>query len=138
MDKQDINKRILEFQQGTVFPDGDLTNQFIEVAKKSLLFHSPASLRMPVPDYKNLCIKTSEFTMYEVGLLLRIVEQRSANDLGMDAIDYCEFQEYLIDLATTWRSIEEPKEQSLKREFEAKQNMEQKNSGRTIEMSKPN
>lgn len=136
MDKKQLQERYAEFQRATKYPSDKYHENFTEWFNKAIRYASPAVIKMSVTEFIEISNKQKEdLTLWDLGAVFHIMEIRTAADLEMSMSEYCDYMTAVSDMIKIWRDIVGPKQEALNREFEAKQRMEQENSGRTIEMS---
>lgn len=137
MNKQEINKRFLDFQQSTKF--GKLPKGFLELARTALMFSNPAQTKIPISEFKEICSK-SEFTLYDLGYVLHAMEIRTALDMGMELDEYCDYMVMIEETVKEWRAIVAPEQERLQKELEeyqAKQaEVVETKKGKTISLVK--
>lgn len=135
MDKKQLQERYAEFQRATLYPAEYVHPDTTDWIKKSMIFHSPASLKMTVSDYVALVNRPADsLTLWDLAVAFHAMEIRTAGEMNMNLTEYCDYMTAVNNMIEAWRKIVEPKWNAMQREFDAKQKIEEK-SGRAIEMS---
>lgn len=119
-----MNEKMLEFQQKNTFPSSSLPDWFIEACHKAMLFFSPPSAKMLVEDFTAMVAKT-EYTLYDMGFILHVMEMRTAKDMGMDLPAYCAYMSAIEAVAKEWRGMVQPYSDQLGKELAEFQRKEQ-------------
>lgn len=136
MDKKQLEQRFAEWQKENHLPERNYPKQFREWVLKAIIFHSPASIKMTAFDYVSIAKKkAAEYTMWDLGAILHMLEIRTAAEMNMKLEEYCDFQLQVEGLIKLWQKTVAPVGARLQKEFEAKAKLEQKNANREIPLT---
>lgn len=117
MNKQDLNQRMLLFQQQTPFPAELLHKDFYDWSRVALSYTNPVTAKIALDDFRQLIQKT-QFSLYDIGFILSRMEIRSAREMEMTLPEYCDFLDAISDTVKEWRKILAPMQEQLQKEFD--------------------
>lgn len=108
-----------------IFVCNDQSAAFLkEQARNVLNFHSIASIRCDLDNYKTLCKfangEVSELSLFDSSRLINGFDQLTPDKLGIDHNDYCRLLEIKDETAVQWNEIVTPIKKAVEREVRAK------------------
>lgn len=112
-----MNEKMLAFQQGNYFPMDTLPEWFRDAINRALTYFSPVGAKMAVSDFVTL-VNKNVFTLYDLGFILHIMEVRTAKDMNMDIVAYCEYIQAIDAVVKQWRGIVQPYQEQLQAEYD--------------------
>lgn len=133
--QEQYNKEVMAFQESNIFPVDLIPEWFQDKVKVSMQFHCPSQLQVTVEQFGKLFNHTGDYNLYEMGLLLNIMESKSMKNLEMDIDLYMDYQHKISIMATAWSNLMNPELVKLKRKYETMQKLGG-NPGITVPLGK--
>lgn len=110
--QEEINKEFLDFQTSTKY--GKTPSKFKELATQALAYANPANSKLTVNEFKTISTKQKDdYSLWELGFVLKVMESRTAHEMGMSLPEYIEYLEMIDSVVKKWRSVVAPKSQEL-------------------------
>lgn len=107
--------RYQEFLSQNLFPEEFITEEWKLAAMNALLFASPLTLGISVPEFETLvkALDASQINLLQFSILSNNLESRTANDLRMPLIQYLKSMLCAFNAQQKWKEITDPMRQQV-------------------------
>lgn len=125
-----------KFQEETIFPSELIPLDFTKWIDRAFRFVTPSRLKVSAEQYRKYITMASPdtYTIDRMGVLLDVLTQCHAENMGMEWEEYLAFCEDIEKMVQKYTEIVEPEATSIRRKYEALVNLQQKTPGKTIPM----
>lgn len=126
--QKEVNERFLQWQKASKFPkalycsklfndDGFAERGLDQLIHRSFHYFTPQHLKLSLEDFHALYkIPYGEYDLRELSNVLYMVQNLTANDLGVDIDVYLDIQSEVKKMVTEWQRIVNPKHTELQAE----------------------
>lgn len=113
-----FNEELGSFQRNTQFSHERYTPELHEYFLKGLRYFSPVKLGVVAADFNDTLDYAASRTMFEMGLILRVMENTSAFQLDIDLGEYAAYIETVETITQEYRNLLDPEVTRINRKIQ--------------------